>query len=131
MKNLKLAVTIKEARETLGVWPYGLSSEKGNAWLVLKTFDFGRDKNGNTVNRYHAYITNGDQASVENNYTGHLLHVLTSPHRREQSHRPGHIMARHWLELLGYDLEYVSFTQTANSKGIHTDFRTVYRIKNF
>lgn len=131
MKNLKLSVDIAAAREILGSWPYNLSATNNNAWLVLETFDFGRDANGNTINRYHAYITNGDQVAVENNYTGILLDVLTSPHRREQSHRPGHIMARHWLDLMGYDLEYISFTQAANKKGVHTNFRTVYRIKNF
>ncbi len=130
MKNLKLAVTLKEAKDTLNNWPYNMQSENGQCYLVLDTFDFGRDVNGNTINRYHAYITKGDQVSVENNYTGELLPILTSPHKREQSHRPGHIMAHHWLKEMGYDFSFVSSTQTANKKGLHTNFRTVYKLNN-
>lgn len=105
-------------------------NQTGDFFLVLNTFDFGRDVNGNKVNKYRATLHRGDLVSVQNNYTGCTsIEVLTSPRRREQSHGEGADMALHWLEKIGYDLAYESMTiQPPHSK--KESYRIVYRITN-
>lgn len=105
-------------------------NQTGDFFLVLNTFDFGRDVNGNKINKYRATLHRGDLVSVQNNYTGCTsVEVLTSPRRREQSYNEGADMALHWLERIGYDLAYESMTiQSPHSK--KESYRLVYHIKN-
>lgn len=99
-------------------------------FVVVQTFDFGRDVNGNKINKYQARLHHGDLVSVQNNYTRpESIEVLTSPRRREQSYNEGADMAIHWLEKIGYDLAYESMTtQPIGNK--KESYRIVYRVTN-
>lgn len=101
---------------------------RGDLFLTLETFDFSRDTNGNTINKYRAALVAGDESAVLNWYAAASEKpVLTSPYRREQSHQDGASAALYNLGLLGYELEYIT-TQTAPGKA--RAYRIFYRVKN-
>ena len=129
MKNIQTVITHIEALN------HRPDLFKGETFLVLETYDFSRDINGNTINKYRASLHQGDRASVEHNYTGcTALTVLTSPYRREQSHNRGCSMALWRLEGMGYKLDYVSMSDIGgNVQSPKKDlrrFRLVYRVTN-
>lgn len=106
----------------------------GDFFVVVDSFDFGRDVNGNTINRYRATLHRGDLLSVQNGYTGFGVTVLESPSRREQSDSSffgssaGQSMALYWLEKIGYNLAYESMTTAPHTK--KQAYRHVYRVTN-
>lgn len=101
---------------------------KGDLFLTLETFDFSRDINGNTINKYRAALVSGDEQSVLNWYAAaNELEILKSPYRREQSHNDGASAALHRLGLLGYELEYIT---TQYGPGKRRAYRIFYRVKN-
>ncbi|AGZ17697.1 hypothetical protein X824_gp126 [Escherichia phage 4MG] len=100
----------------------------GDFFVVIDSFDFGRDVNGNTINKYRATLHRGDLLSVQNGYTGFGVTVLESPRRREQSHNEGQSAALYWLEKIGYDLAYQSMTYAPHTK--KQAYRHVYRVTN-
>lgn len=126
MKNAQIKITLAQAIKNFPIST--IAKPQDEKFIVLYTFDFSRDANGNTINKYRAYLHTGDEKSVLNNYTGcRAVPVLTSPYRREQSHQDGASAALYHLGLLGWDLDYVT-TQTApDKKRAH---RIIYRVKN-
>lgn len=125
MKHQQIKISCKQAIAALVEHPDFL---KGDLFLTLETFDFGRDVNGNTINKYRAALVSGDEKSVLNWYAAcREKVVLTSPYRREQSHNEGTSAALYNLGLLGYELEYVT-TQSAPSD--RRAYRVFYRVKN-
>lgn len=102
--------------------------QTGDFFVVIDSFDFGRDVNGNTINKYRATLHRGDLLSVQNGYTGFGVIVLESPRRREQSHNEGQSAALYWLEKIGYDLAYQSMTYAPHTK--KQAYRHVYRVTN-
>lgn len=98
-------------------------------YIVVDAFDFGRDVNGNTINKYRAALHCANLREVENGYSDcNSLTVLTSPYRREQSHNEGQSAALYWLEKIGYDLAYESMTEAPHTK--KRAYRHVYRVTN-
>lgn len=123
MKNAQIKITLAQAiadRSDL--------LTRGDLFLALETFDFSRDVNGNTINKYRAALVAGDEQSVLNWYAAaREMVVLTSPYRREQSHQDGASAALYHLGQLGYELEYIT-TQAAPGKA--RAYRIFYRVKN-
>lgn len=105
-------------------------------YVVVEAFDFGRDVNGNTINKYRATLHCDDLPTVQNKYSNvGSIEVLISPRRREQSHNEGQSAALYWLEKIGYDLAYVSMTDETNSvyrgeNNGYVRYRHVYRVEN-
>jgi|AGFS01.1.fsa_nt_gi hypothetical protein len=101
---------------------------RGDLFLTLETFDFSRDANGNTINKYRAALVSGDEKAVLNWYAAASEKpVLTSPYRREQSHQDGASAALYHLGQLGYELEYIT---TQYGPGKARAYRIFYRVKN-
>lgn len=123
MQNAQIKITLAQAiadRNDL--------LTRGDLFLALETFDFSRDTNGNTINKYRAALVSGDESAVLNWYAAaNEKPVLTSPCRREQSHQEGASAALYHLAQLGYDLEYIT-TQAAPGKA--RAYRIFYRVKN-
>lgn len=126
MKHQQIKTTLQQAFKD---FPISTTSRpQDERFIVLETFDFSRDCNGNTINKYRAALHTGDENSVLNNYTAcRSVPVLTSPYRREQSHMDGTSAALYHLGQLGYDLEYIT-TQSAPGKA--RAYRIFYRVKN-
>lgn len=104
-------------------------------YVVVDAFDFGRDVNGNTINKYRASLHCADLVTVQNGYSNvGSVEVLTSPYRREQSLNGGTDMALHWLKIKGYDLSYESTTYIGGEIDYVTKdnrrYRHVYRVTN-
>lgn len=126
MKNAQTKMTLAQALKAFPISTTCRSSDE--RFIVLETFDFARDVNGNTINKYRAALHTGDETRVLNNYTAcRSVPVLTSPYRREQSHQDGASAALYHLGQLGYDLEYIT-TQAAPGKA--RAYRIFYRVKN-
>lgn len=100
-------------------------------YVVVEAFDFGRDVNGNKINKYRASLHCADLVTVENGYSDAFsVCILESPRRREQSHNEGQSSALYWLEKIGYDLAYVSMTDQTPHNSKHRRYRHVYQVKN-
>jgi len=126
MAKFKTSINLADAVRRLTANPS--VNSKGDFFVVVDAFDFGRDVNGNVINKYRATLHRGDLVTVQNNYTGAFsLEILTSPRRREQTGNDGQEMALYWLEKIGYDLAYESFTVTHATKRA---YRYVYRVTN-
>lgn len=121
--SINLADAVKQFTSSPAV------NNEGDFFIVIDAFDFGRDVNGNGINKYRATLHRGDLQTVQNNYTGAFsLEILTSPRRREQTGNDGQEMALYWLEKIGYDLAYESFTIPAHTT--KRAYRYVYRVTN-
>ncbi len=55
------------------------TNQTGDFFVVVDSFDFGRDVNGNTINKYRATLHRGDLVSVQNGYTGFGVLVPSRP----------------------------------------------------
>lgn len=135
MAKFRVSINLADAVRRLTDNP--AVNSQGDFFVVVDAFDFGRDVNGNTINKYRATLHRGDLVTVENNYTGAFsLEILTSPRRREQSHNEGQSAALYWLEKIGYDLVYVSMTDKTTAAYRHRHqtykqaYRHVYRVTN-
>ena len=132
MAKFRVSINLADAVRRLTDNP--AVNSQGDFFVVVDSFDFGRDVNGNTINKYRATLHRGDLATVENNYTGAFcLEILTSPRRREQSDggffgNSGQSTALYWLEKMGYNLEYKSFTIPGHTS--KRAYRYVYQVTN-
>ncbi|MBL5841120.1 hypothetical protein I4U30_22925 [Enterobacter asburiae] len=137
MAKFKVSVNLSDAVRQLEAYAKVRGITLGKEFfVVVDTFDFGRDVNGNTINRYRATLHCSDLVSVENGYSNcGSIPVLTSPYRREQSDgsffgsSAGQSMALYWLEKIGYDLAYESMQDTTPN-GKNRAYRHVYRVTN-
>lgn len=126
MAKFKTSINLYDAVNRLA--SLSRTNQTGDFFVVVDSFDFGRDVNGNTINKYRATLHRGDLVSVQNGYTGFGVLVLESPRRREQSHNEGQSAALYWLEKIGYDLTYESMTEAPHTK--KRAYRHVYRVTN-
>ncbi|WNT48244.1 hypothetical protein SPLA5a_PHROGS00161 [Salmonella phage SPLA5a] len=126
MAKFKTSINLYDAVNRLA--SLSRPNQTGDFFVVVDSFDFGRDVNGNTINKYRATLHRGDLVSVQNGYTGFGVLVLESPRRREQSHNEGQSAALYWLEKIGYDLVYESMTEAPHTK--KRAYRHVYRVTN-
>lgn len=126
MAKFKTSINLYDAVNRLA--SLSRTNQTGDFFVVVDSFDFGRDVNGNTINKYRATLHRGDLVSVQNGYTGFGVLVLESPSRREQSHNEGQSAALYWLEKIGYDLAYESMTEAPHTK--KRAYRHVYRVTN-
>lgn len=131
MANFKTSINLADAVRQLETNAKAKGRTLGKEfYVVVEAFDFGRDVNGNTINKYRASLHCADLVTVENGYSdANSIEVLTSPYRREQSHGEGVVMALYWLEKIGYDLSYESMTNESNHTK-HRRYRHVYQVKN-
>jgi hypothetical protein len=122
-------ITFKEATEILSQAPYNKSIK--DLYVVLITYDFGRDANGNTINKYLGKITERVLPECSNSPHRSLLNIIDSPKRREQSYDNGRSTPLWRLSEAGYNLEFVSQTYETG-KGKNKDkivaYKTVYKI---
>uniref|UniRef100_A0AAU8GGW9 Uncharacterized protein n=1 Tax=Salmonella phage vB_SEnST11_KE22 TaxID=3161173 RepID=A0AAU8GGW9_9CAUD len=128
MATFKTSINLADAVRIMETAPMRNRNFIGDFFVVIDSFDFGLDRNGNTINKYRATLHRGDLVSVQNNYTGLGLLILESPKRREQSHNDGQSAALYWLEKIGYDLAYESMTEAPHTK--KRAYRHVYRVTN-
>uniref|UniRef100_A0AAU8GG55 Uncharacterized protein n=1 Tax=Salmonella phage vB_SEnST11_KE23 TaxID=3161174 RepID=A0AAU8GG55_9CAUD len=127
MATFKTSINLADAVRRMTANP--AINATGDFFVVIDSFDFGLDRNGNTINKYRATLHRGDLVTIQNNYSGCFsLEILTSPKRREQSHNEGQSAALYWLEKIGYDLAYESMTEAPHTK--KRAYRHVYRVTN-
>lgn len=132
MAKFKTSVNLADAVSTLAF----VAKAKGRVlgkefYVVVDSFAFGLDINGNTINKYRATLHCDDLPTVQNGYSNvSSIAILTSPYRREQSHNEGQSAALYWLEKIGYDLQYVSMMETTQHNSKHRRYRHVYRVTN-
>ncbi|QGZ16402.1 hypothetical protein Hena1_02520 [Erwinia phage Hena1] len=137
MAKFKTSINLADALQTLQASANAKGRTLGKEfYVVVEAFNFGRDINGNTINKYRASLHCDDLPTVQNGYSNvGAITVLTSPYRREQSHNEGQSAALYWLEKIGYDLAYVSMTDETKSvyrgeNNGYVSYRHVYQVKN-
>jgi len=123
MKMLNIKHTLKDA---VSAMQNVEAFQDGDLFIVLETFDFGRDVNGNSINKYSAWlVSGGSEDAAANGYLNAFGPVvLTSPYRREQSVNRGVETPLFKLGQLGYELK------EARRVEIPTGYRFVYRVTN-